>query len=134
MTDAEGGRAGLARLLARVAGMLASALFPPLYLVSVWSPKRQCLHDMLSGCRVMWRLPAATAEAVAEAEELKSSQTMRQLGGGLAAMLVIAGVRNMMKEPKPKPKPYSPPPYVSPAPPVPQVDFLPLNPVPKVGQ
>lgn len=114
VTDAEGGRAGLARLLARVAGMMASAFFPPLYLVSVWSPQRQCLHDMLSGCRVMWRLPAATAEAVAEAEELKSAQTLRQVGGGLAAMLLIGAVRKMIREPKPMP--YSPPPYVVPAP------------------
>lgn len=112
VTDRHGVRVSFGQGMVRAAGMLFSVLFFPLYFACLWTPSRQCLHDLLAGCQVMWRLPAESAHAVLE-KEAASQLNLKQLGG-LAAALLIAGLARMVKDAMKNPSKY-PAPYVAPA-------------------
>lgn len=112
VTDRHGVRVNFGQGMLRVAGMMASILFFPLYLACLWTPNRQCLHDLLAGCQVMWRLPAESAQAAME-KEAASQLSLKQVGGLLAALL-IAGLARVVKDAMKNPSKY-PAPYVAPA-------------------
>jgi len=113
VTDKQGERVSIGRAALRIVGMLVSACFPPLYLACLWTPNRQCLHDILSGCQVMWRLPYETAQEVA-AKEAEKQVSMKQIASFIGVLLV-AGVVKMMKESHKRSRNYQAP-YVAPAP------------------
>ena len=119
VTDKQGGRVSFGWEALRIVGMLVSACFPPLYLACLWTHNRQCLHDILAGCQVMWRLPYETAQEVAEKEAAKQV-SMPQIAGMIGSLL-MAGVWQMVKENQKHTRNYQAP-YVAPVPQPPSKD------------